>query len=135
MLKSLTPADIDILARTVYGEARGEPFDGMCAVAWTVINRTNKQSWFGKTIRDVCLKPWQYTCWHDQKDKLLGVAETNKSFMRCKAAVLLVLSGGWADVTKGSTHYYADHIPEPKWAVGKKPVATIGHHRFFNDVE
>jgi N-acetylmuramoyl-L-alanine amidase len=46
-----------------------------------------------------------------------------------------VLSGGYEDTTKGSTHYYADHIPAPKWAVGKEPVATIGHHLFFNDVE
>jgi N-acetylmuramoyl-L-alanine amidase len=131
----VTEADVDILARTVYGEARGEKFDGMCAVAWTIVNRVLKQTWYGKTVREVCLKPWQYSCWHDQKDKMLAARETMPTFQRCKAAALLVLSGGWEDNTKGSTHYYADYIATPKWAIGHKPVAVFGVHKFFNDVK
>lgn len=62
---TLTAGDIDILARTIYGEARGEPWEGKIAVAWVVRNRAERGGWWGDTIREVCLKPWQFSCWNE----------------------------------------------------------------------
>ena len=43
--------DIDILARTIYGEARGEKTAGKKAVACVIMNRYKSKKWFaGKTI-------------------------------------------------------------------------------------
>lgn len=138
----VTPADIDTLARTIYGEARGEPFKGMVGVAWVVRNRVEadlhrdgKPDWWGETVTEVCRKKWQFTCWIDQYKKIAEVPETDPIFMRCKAAALLVLSGSLNDPTGGSTHYYASYIQAPKWAQGKEPTAVIGRHRFYAGVE
>ena len=59
--------DRDILARTLWGEARGEGFDGQIAVAWTIRNRVfdgKAKSWWGEGYAEVCLKPWQFSCWN-----------------------------------------------------------------------
>lgn len=57
--------DIDILARTIYGEARGEKTAGKKAVACVIMNRYKAKKWFsGKTIAETCQKPWQFSCWN-----------------------------------------------------------------------
>jgi hypothetical protein len=48
---STTNTDRDILARTLWGEARGEGLAGEIAVAWTIRNRVfdgNPKSWWGE---------------------------------------------------------------------------------------
>ncbi len=66
--------DKDTLARTIYGEARGEypRKDGglasLIAVANVILNRSkNNKRRFGRTVRDVCLKPLQFSK-DNQKD-------------------------------------------------------------------
>ena len=51
------------MAATVWGEARGEPFEGKVAVAWVIINRSRKPGWWGEDIRSVCSARWQFSCW------------------------------------------------------------------------
>jgi len=54
---------VDVLTRTVYGEVRGESEAGQAAVAWVIRNRVAKgRAQMGKTIKDVCLKPSQFSC-------------------------------------------------------------------------
>ncbi|MES2252810.1 MAG: cell wall hydrolase, partial [Pseudomonadota bacterium] len=76
-----TMGDIDILARTIYGEARGEygRVDGglaaLIAVGNVIVNRTQQQTWFGRTVRDVCLKPYQFSCWNRNDPNLPKLME------------------------------------------------------------
>ena len=50
--------DIDILARTIYGEARGEIDEGKRAVGLCILNRYKSKKWFSaNTIAEVCQKP------------------------------------------------------------------------------
>ena len=57
--------DIDILARTIYGEARGETDEGKRAVGLCILNRYRSNKWFaGNTIAETCQKPWQFSCWN-----------------------------------------------------------------------
>ncbi|PWK42197.1 hypothetical protein C7534_1054 [Pseudomonas sp. OV226] len=56
----VTENDRDILARTLWGEARGESLAGQIAVAWTIRNRVfdgKTKSWWGEGYASVCLKP------------------------------------------------------------------------------
>ncbi len=61
-----------LLARCIWGEARGEPIQGKLAVAHVVLNRVKAQSYYGKTIRDVILKPWQFSCFNENDPNLLA---------------------------------------------------------------
>ena len=61
--------DEDILARTLYGEARGEKIAGMEAIASVILNRLafSRQKngyWWGNTITEICRKPYQFSCWN-----------------------------------------------------------------------
>lgn len=135
---NVTGREIDIWARTLYGEVRGEPWDGKVAVAWTIRNRVEKPGWWGRDIVGVCQKPWQFSCWNEKdpnRAQLLAVTVKHPVFRECLAAVAAVAGDLAPDPTKRSTHYYASYIPEPEWAKGKNPAIVIGTHRFFNDVK
>ena len=53
--------DVDIIAKTLYGEARGEGYDGMLAVATVIYNRAKHDK---DLFVKVCLKPKQFSCWN-----------------------------------------------------------------------
>ena len=138
----ITGHDIDILARTIYGEARGEPLEGQIAVAWVVRNRAtlaDHRRQFGiGTLASACQAPWQFSCWNENdpnRQKLFAVDLNDPIFRRCYFAALGVVDVDYGfayDPTHGALFYYADTIDPPSWAVGK-PYIQIGHHRFIKD--
>jgi len=61
--------EVDSLARTLWGEARGEGVEGMKAVACVILNRVKiaeekGKCWWGNNIIQVCQKPYQFSCWN-----------------------------------------------------------------------
>ncbi|WP_032112221.1 cell wall hydrolase [Candidatus Paracaedibacter symbiosus] len=137
----MTP-DIQILARTIYGEARGEynkvngGIAALIAVANVVVNRTKQRTWFGKTIAEVCQKPWQFSCWN-VNDPNLRLLQANTIldpiFEVCLMVATKVIQGEWPDLTKGCDHYYAVSLKTPPpWAQGRVPKCQIGQHLFFD---
>jgi len=61
----MTDYDFEIMAKTIYGEARGESRQGQKAVACVIFNRFRSGKWFAaKTLAGVCLKPLQFSCWN-----------------------------------------------------------------------
>lgn len=130
---SYLPEDIAVMARTVWGEARGESFDGKTAVAWVIRNRAERGGWWGATIRDVCRKPFQFSCWNPSDPnlgKLQAVTIIDGPFVACLAASSAVLAGIVPDPTGGATHYHTLSI-SPKWAEGQTPTVTLGSHVFY----
>lgn len=129
-------SDLDIAAKTVWGEARGENVLGRLAVAHVILNRwRHKSGRFGDTISEVCQQKWQFSCWNandPNRDKMEALTPDSKDYRRAMIAVLEALNSD-EDPTYGSTHYHADSV-SPKWARGHEPCAIIYHHRFFNDV-
>lgn len=129
---------VDTLARTIWGEARGESQSGMEAVGCVVQNRVAVAQakggyWWGNDIIKVCQKPFQFSCWNandPNRLRLMGVTERNIQFATCLRIARRVVHGRIPDITGGATHYHASDI-FPHWAVGQKPVATIGHHIFY----
>lgn len=130
---TLTYHDGDILSRTIFGEARGEPMDGKVAVAAVMLNRWRSRKWFaGTTLAETCQKPGQFSCWNltdPNRAKLLAAGLDDQFFTDCWGAGLTALAGplpfGW-----NVWHYKVVGTPAA-WATGHTPVATIGHHEFY----
>jgi len=133
--------ETDVLARTIWGEARGEGDAGMAAVASVVLNRVAVARdkggfWWGHDVIQVCQKPYQFSCWNrsDPNFKVLqAVEETDLYFATALRIARRALAGVLGDVTGGATHYHAAGIL-PYWAKGLTPTATIGHHVFYRVV-
>jgi hypothetical protein len=137
--------DLDTMALTVFGEARGEPIPGQRAVASVIRNRWKNPRWWSRDARDgipddtvaaVCRDPWQFSCWNpsDPQRKLLDDPDTQHlpSFQRIRQLCEQVLDGKVADNTNGADHYCTVAIiPHTRWARMRKPVAIIGNHAFF----
>ena len=128
----MTDDQTDILARTIYGEARGEGTKGMQAVANVVMNRVKAGSWYGASIKDVCLKPYQFSCWNaNDVNRTIIVNATDAQLKQARAIAEQAVAGTLPDITGGATHYYADTIAAPYWTASMKQTTKIGHHIFF----
>ena len=130
-----TEEDLDMLARTIFGEARGETFSGKLAVGWVVRNRveSGREQRFGSGIIGVCRKPWQFSAWNPgdpNERKCQEVTVADVSFVDCLAAARAALEGNLPDPTRGADHYHVAGI-EPYWAENRDPVAVIGRHVFY----
>lgn len=127
-----------VLARTIYGEARGEYAQtgvaALMAVAWVVRNRLQHPKRFGSSIEHVCFKPYQFSCWNakDTNRPLIeSVTLSDPLFALCHDISNWALSAdALCDVTKGSDHYHARSVT-PYWAAGVKPKVTLGRHIFY----
>jgi spore germination cell wall hydrolase CwlJ-like protein len=137
----MKPDDIDILARTIFGEARGEyeSFEGgissLIAVGNVVMNRLKAQGHYGKTIQEICHKPFQFSCWNKgdpNRAILMRETITDPLFPLCHKVATKVASGEWPDLTKGSDHYHATTLPVlPPWARGNRPRIRLAQHVFY----
>ena len=136
-------AALDLLARTVWGEARSEGEEGMRAVAAVIANRADPERprWWGKTVKEVCTygeRYKQFSCWNDDDPnywKLRNVTPADEMFAQALAIAADTLDGKNPDPTRGATHYYAVSMPAPPyWARGLTPCIPIGRHLFFNNV-
>ena len=134
----MTVADADILARTIYGEARGELYGGRVAVANVVVNRLLAgKAWWGVTIPSVCKAKYQFSCWNESdlnRRVIEAVTEDNLDFAECIEIAREACAGNLPDLTFGSCHYCVASL-NPGWAKGNTPVIRIGAHKFFNDIE
>jgi len=138
--------EADVLARTLYGEARGEGEVGMRAVGHVVLNRVAARRWWGSDVKSVCLQPWQFSCWNVNDPNLrhlrhAGDAEASFRLAFDIASRLLAseqadaAGRARADDTQGATHYYANSLRAPPvWARGRAPCARIGKHLFFKGI-
>lgn len=138
-------SDVDTLARTMWGEARGEldPAAGMGAVAQVVFNRVARQTYWGKDIVSVCRKPFQFSCWNANDPNLpqlrsVGPANPRFALALDIAKKLKAMTGAQraaSDQTVGATHYHTRQLnPPPRWARGHIPCARIGNHLFYSDI-
>ncbi|MGE8098135.1 cell wall hydrolase [Pseudomonas fluorescens] len=139
---TVTDKDRDILARTLWGEARGEGLAGQIAVAWTIRNRVNDgktNSWWGEGYAGVCLKLYQFSCWNKSDPNFAHLSGAKPipagQFAQAQKAADQVIAGTVPDPTGGATHYYATTMPKaPAWAAKAKQTLKLGHHVFFMDV-
>lgn len=130
--------DLDILTRTLFGEARGEPVEGQIAVAFVVKNRATWNgagSWWGHSIAEVCQHPWQFSCWNasdPNSAKLRELATNDPEYQHLSAVAETVVGGVAQDPTNGATHYKVTgtRASWDKATADIEPV-IIGHHSFY----
>jgi spore germination cell wall hydrolase CwlJ-like protein len=129
--------DLEIMSRTIYGEARGESREGKIAVGWVILNRFKAKRWYSAdTIAGTCMKKLQFSCWNknDPMRPRLLAADVEK-LANCIEAAVAVLAGKEPDPTGGATFYLNPAVLPtlPKWALKKPPIKIIGAHHFFDD--
>lgn len=130
---------VSVVARTLWGEARGEGRVGMAAVANVIANRVSL-GWRGAADAiDVCLARKQFSCWNDGDPNLARMERV----MRAPDAAYLdacdiarrMLAGDLPDRTDGATHYFVSTLrPRPRWAEGQTPSQVIGQHEFYKGI-
>lgn len=133
---------VDVLARTIYGEARGESVSGMEAVASVIMNRLGfsrrkGRYWWGNSITEICRYPYQFSCWNKDDPNyrvITKVAESDLVFCICRRIANRAVAGILEDQTANATHYHVRTM-RPAWSIGKIPCAEIGRHFFYNDIE
>lgn len=141
-------SDREVLAATIYGEARGEIPLGRFGVAWVVHNRVlaaqaHPRPQFGTgNYRSACLAKYQFSCWNindPNRPALLALdcAHPGPVLAECLLVADAVLGGiSAADPTHGAKWYKVTSLPWPHdWGKPVPALAVIGHHSFYNLAE
>ncbi len=110
-----------LLARLVYGEARGEPYKGQVAVAAVVLNRV-ESSKFPNTISGVIYQGGAFSVVDDGQINL----SPNETAIKAARDAM----NGW-DPTNGCLYYYNPAKTTNKWMLSKPVLMKIGNHSFF----
>ncbi|MEK3886013.1 spore cortex-lytic enzyme [Bacillus sp. FSL K6-3431] len=112
--------DIQLMANAVYGEARGEPYEGQVAVAAVILNRVNSSS-FPNTVSGVIFEPRAFTAVADGQIWLTP----NE---RAKEAVLDAING-W-DPSTSALYYFNPDTATSAWIWTRPQIKKIGKHIF-----
>ena len=112
--------DVQLLANAVYGEARGEPYEGQVAVAAVILNRVEHAD-FPNTVSGVVFQPLAFTAVADGQIWLTP----NE---RAKEAVIDAING-W-DPTENAIYYFNPATATSKWIWSRPQIKKIGQHIF-----
>jgi N-acetylmuramoyl-L-alanine amidase len=112
--------DIQLMANAVYGEARGEPYEGQVAVAAVIINRIDSPS-FPNTAAGVIFEPGAFTAVADGQIWLTPNEQAKK-------AVLDAING-W-DPTGNAIYYFNPITATSDWIWSRPQIKQIGKHIF-----
>ena len=117
---SSNSSDLNLLARLVYGEARGESYTGQVAVAAVVLNRV-KSSSFPNTISGVIYQSGAFDAVSDGQINLTPNSTAKKAAQDAL--------NGW-DPSYGAIYYFNPKTATNKWIWSRPMTVTIGNHRF-----
>lgn len=126
--------DIDIMSRTIYGEAKANSIADAEAIACVIMNRCDYKNW-PNTPAKVCKQPYQFSCWNPGDPNVERIMNAKGSWWQeCQRIAARAANGEIEDKTKTSTHYHTPAV-KPFWSKGKKPVYQTDGHKFFNDID
>ncbi len=117
---SYSDSDVNLLARLIYGEARGESYVGQVAVGAVVMNRI-KSSSFPNTMAGVIYQSYAFTAVADGQINLSPDANAKKAAQDAM--------NGW-DPTYGAIYYYNPRTATSQWIFSRTTTVTIGNHVF-----
>lgn len=112
--------DLNLLARLIYGEARGEPYSGQVAVGAVVLNRVRNSS-FPNTVAGVIYERGAFDVVSDGQINL----SPNSTAKKAAQDAL----NGW-DPSYGAIYYFNPATATNKWIWSRPATVTIGRHRF-----
>ena len=113
-------SNVNLLARVISGEARGESYTGQVAIAAVVLNRVNHSS-FPSTIAGVIYQPGAFTAVTDGQ---INITPPQSCYNAARDAL-----NGW-DPTYGAIYYYNPVTATNSWIRTRKVITTIGKHVF-----
>lgn len=145
---AVDPVEKDYLARTCWGEGRGEGKAGQRAIAAVILNRMAHRR-YPSTAQGVALqRTWverlgryiyQFSMWDplDHNERLArSVTVSDAQFRQCLEVAEEALSGRLVDPTGGATMYYSPTAmpagTTPSWDFSKlRKSAVVGKHVFY----
>ena len=119
---SSSTSDLQLMARAINGEARGEPYEGQVAVGAVILNRV-KSSQFPNTIAGVIYEKGAFTAVSDGQINV-PIKEDSTVLKAARDAM-----NGW-DPTGGAIYYFNPSTATNKWIWSRPLIKTIGKHRF-----
>ena len=115
-------SDVQLMARAINGEARGEPYEGQVAVGAVILNRV-KSSQFPNTIAAVIYQSGAFTAVSDGQINV-PIKEGSTVLKAAQDAM-----NGW-DPSGGALYYFNPSTATNKWIWSRPLIKTIGKHRF-----
>lgn len=113
-------SDLNLLARLVYAEARGEPYNGQVAVAAVVLNRV-KSSSFPNTVAGVIYQSGAFSVVSDGQ---INLSPNQTARSAAQDAI-----NGW-DPSYGALYYFNPNTAKSSWIWSRPVTVVIGNHRF-----
>ena len=117
---SQSSVDVNLLARLISAEARGEPYTGQVAVGAVVLNRMEHPS-FPNTLSGVIYQSGAFTCITDGQ---FNQPVADSAYRAARDAM-----NGW-DPSGGAIYYFNPATATSKWIWSRPLIMTIGKHRF-----
>ena len=142
--------DDEIMALTLWAESRGETLAGKIAVGTVILNRVEHRSWDGKTVKEVCLLPKQFSCFNPddkQREWLVDFAEDHEFSFENSASLkdCYIIAQGLLkgiirpdeDILRAKCCQYLTTTAKAhcNWWKKIKFVKRIGMHEFYTDLE
>ncbi|QNK42617.1 spore cortex-lytic enzyme [Caproicibacter fermentans] len=112
--------DVNLLARVISAESRGEPYEGQVAVGAVILNRIQHPS-FPNTLAGVIYQPGAFSCLNDGG---INAAVAASAYKAARDAI-----NGW-DPCGGAIYYYNPVKATSKWILSRPVIVVIGEHRF-----
>lgn len=138
-------SDLEVAAKTLWGEARSEPRIGQIAVAAVLYNRAARVGYAGTlagqpgALKRICLAPWQFSCWNsDDPNRAQILALRASDYASQRQVMAHMLTGRNTDPTLGADHYHTVARPPgvsswpPVWAASMRKAGQFGHHLFYD---
>ena len=123
LAQASSSSDLQLMARAINGEARGEPYEGQVAVGAVILNRV-KDSRFPNSISGVIYQSGAFTAVSDGQINVT-IKEDTTVYKAARDAM-----NGW-DPTGGCVYYFNPSTATNKWIWSRPLVKTIVKHRFF----
>ncbi len=121
---SLTAEEMDLLARLVHAEAKGEPYAGQVAVATVVLNRLDHPD-FPKTVKGIIYaKTGGHYAFTPVANGTINEPADESSKRAVKEAI------AFRGMGQGSLYFYNPKTSTSKWIFSRTATITIGNHRF-----
>jgi len=115
-----TKSELDLLARIISAEARGEPYEGQVAVGAVIMNRIEHPS-FPNTLSGVIYQPGAFSCLYDGG---VNAAVADSAYQAAREAI------NGSDPTGGAIYYYNPVKSTNQWIFSRPVITVIGEHRF-----
>ena len=132
------------MALTIYGEARGESREGKIAVGSVILERVEHREWDGKTLHEVCLMPYQFSCYlpgdpNFHALRLIAQDWETKAMRSMAMSECYQIATGLIDgIIPRTPEIAAAHCCQYKtiraraaWAKKMKVILTINQHEFY----